>query len=67
MRTLYFSIAGCLALVAAGFAGWKYRNEIKGAFNTNLPKAKDAVRSTYGRVSKAADNMLHTERPIASA
>jgi len=63
MRTLYFSIAGGLALVAAGFAGWKYRNEIKDSFNTNVSAVGGAARSAYGRVAKSADSYMHTERP----
>lgn len=64
MKTLLYIAGSILVLAAAAFGGYKYRNEIKAAFDSAVPKVKDAVRSTYGKVAHAADNLAHTERDL---
>lgn len=62
MRSLYLSIAAGLALTAAAFAGWKYRNEIKQVFTTGVPKVQGMAAHAWGKASQTVTDLLHTER-----
>jgi hypothetical protein len=62
MRSLYFGIAGCLVIAAIAVFGWTKRDYIKNTFNAGVPKVEGMARSTWGRVSNAASDLLHTER-----
>lgn len=64
MKILYIVGASLCALVLTGTVIYKKRSWLQPKFVGTISDLRGSARSVWGRVSDAADNLVHTERDV---